>query len=214
MQRDVPFAQVPEKDFAATVELWKSEQVKATKIGSIVESIRKTFKPTYENENETEPKVAEIHKAILVEAPKLLALKSSMVYVDGKLTSGYLAPINKYDNWSSYNNDKAFTVWFPRDQLHLAYFKTIEEASKKWMADAQNDGYSSSTFSREAYRQQEFINEAVGISKMTTLQKFARAVGPFAVISFASTLGILLIACLLVRIPNMTVQSSFRRRIA
>lgn len=213
-QRDVPFAQIPEKDFASTLELWKSEQGKSARIGAIVESVRKTWKPWYENDKEMEPKVADINKAIMVEAPKLLAMKSSMVFLDGKLTSGYLAPILKSDHWATFPNDKAFTVWFPRDQLHLAYFKTIEEASKQWKFDGLYEGYGSSMFTRMAFRQQEFIDEAVGISRMSTMGKFARSVGPFTGISFASTLGIILIACLLVKIPNFTVQSSFRRRLA
>ena len=89
----------------------------------------------------------------------------------------------------------------------------MDEAVKSWIQAAQYDGYRS-MMTRLGDEQQEFIDEAIYVSNLTTAQRFMRTVGPFTGISFAILVGMMIIGLLIVKVPNLTIQSSFRRRLA
>ena len=96
---------------------------------------------------------------------------------------------------------------------HLGYYKNAAEAVKAWTKASRNDsGFS--MLLRDAGEQQQFIDDAIRINGMTSAELFVRTLGPFVGISFGIMIGMMLVGFCLVRLPNLTVYSSFRRRIA
>ena len=217
VKRDLPYAQIPREKFVATLAGWKAEQVKTAQLGHVLEAIYKPCSPIYvQGRREELTDQTAIIKVIRNETPKLVATHSPYIHVTGKLTSGYLSPAGEtpYEFGSTFPRSDANGIWFPaRTEYQLKYFATMDEAVKSWIQAAQYDGYRS-MMTRLGDEQQEFIDEAIYVSNLTTAQRFMRTVGPFTGISFAILVGMMIIGLLIVKVPNLTIQSSFRRRLA
>lgn len=223
------FADVVPTQFETAMKGWQEGHTATLKIAKLYDSIAEPSGIQDVNgQNVAQDRTLAIER-IRTLGPQLLAIKPSYVSVRGKETTGFLGPVdNGYYPYHQYAQARygadPYRIGmdelpvtghaFPWTRLNLQYFKTADEAIEAWSSSSRYFGGQTNEFSQMAVHQELFMGNAKEIVEMSRAQVAFRTLGPLAGGTLGMLLLVLIVSWLLTKIPNVTLHSSFRRKIA
>ena len=216
------FAGIPPEKFESTMTKWLAARDASTQMAKLDDLIVEPSRLIARG-NEEKPLDSTLAlERIKSEAPKMLAIKPTCAVVDGKLTAGFLGPAkmsiigyhSDYDNTVERRDvGEEMGYRLPGYLQHLQYYETTDEALTAWGQAAQSTSMSY-FFTRMANEQHTSLTKARAYFGLSKTELMVTTMGPFVASTFGVILCMILVGWLLTKIPNITVQSSFLRRIA
>ena len=216
------FAGIPPEKFESTMTKWLAARDASTQMSKINESIMGPSRITARGHEEKPLDSMLALERIKTEAPKMLAIRPTCAVVDGKLTAGYLGPATM----SFFGSHSDYGSTIERQDVgeetryclsgylqHLQYYKTSDEALTAWGQAAQSTSMSY-FFTQMANEQHTSLTKARAYFGLSKTELMTTTMGPFVASTFGIILSMIFVGWLLTKVPNLTVQSSFRRRIA
>jgi hypothetical protein len=218
------YGNVPKDKFETMLPKWQTAYDTTVRLAQLEKSIvEATYTNTYSGNQLVFKDRALAIDRIVHEAPKMVASSSEYIKVSGVRIGGYLAPptISKTNRWQGEDPGMQQRYFptdtgssFPAAQRTLKYYETAEEAISAWAESMQMYGQSYSVFGYAARDQEEFIQGAKKFGMLSGPQLFIATILPVVLVVLGFLISMMIIGWALGKLPLLTLQTSFRRRLA